>query len=190
MTKASGAADFSVAQDGSLVYVRAGTGVSRGVSLVWVDRQGREEPLPVALANYRWPRVSPDGTQITFASPRDGALIEVYVMNADGTNQTRITFNPTANDDQPDYSPDGTKIVFGINRDGNAEIYVMQADGSEQKRLTSSPGLDRAPAWSPDGSRIAFESDRLTDLDIFVMNADGTDPRPAIARPAYDQQPT
>ena len=71
-------------------------------------------------------------------------------MDADGSNQTRLTNNP-ASDAQPAWSPDGTKIAFNSDRDGNFEVYVMDADGSNQTRLTNNPADDGGPAWSPDG---------------------------------------
>ena len=62
-------------------------------------------------------------------------------MNADGSNQTRLTNNP-AYDFSPIFSPDGTRIAFGSRRDNNIEIYVMNADGSNQTRLTNDPADD------------------------------------------------
>lgn len=80
-------------------------------------------------------------------------------MNADGSEQTRLTNNPKV-DNWPNWSPDGKRIAFTSYRDGNAEIYVMNADGSGQMQLTDNPASDLWPVWSPDGSRIAFVSDR------------------------------
>ena len=73
--------------------------------------------------------------KIIFQSKIDGNW-EIYVMNADGNNQTRLTDN-SADDVYPTWSPDGTKIAFHSNRDGNWEIYVMNADGSNQINLTN-----------------------------------------------------
>jgi Tol biopolymer transport system component len=111
--------------------------------------------------------------KIVFTSTQD-RNVEIYVMNADGGGQTRLTNNP-AFDGDPVWSPDGTRIAFTSTRDGNEEIYSMNADGTNQTRLTNNLALDRTPAWSPDGAQIAFASNRgLGTFDIFVMNADGS----------------
>ena len=67
-------------------------------------------------------------------------------MNADGTNQTRLT-NNSASDTYPAFSPDSSQIAFDSNRDGNDEIYVMKADGTGQTRLTNAAGVDSYPDW-------------------------------------------
>jgi Tol biopolymer transport system component len=125
------------------------------------------------------PMWSPDGTKVVFHSIRDGNY-EVYVMNADGSNQTRLTNNPAPSWSPgnwfPAWSPDGTKIAFCSARDGNDEIYIMNADGSNQTRLTNNPADDNYPSWSPDATKIAFTSDRDGISEIYVMDADGSNP--------------
>jgi len=110
--------------------------------------------------------------KIAFYSDRDDNN-ETYIMNADGSNQTRLTNQP-GSDHFPALSPDGRRIAFVSERDGNAEIYVMTADGTDQTRLTFDPAEDRLPAWSPDSTKIAFNSDRAGNLDLYAMNADGS----------------
>jgi Tol biopolymer transport system component len=132
------------------------------------------------------PAVSPDGARIAFTSERDGNR-EVYVMNADGSGQQRLTTtggrvsSPAFDsvDENPSWSPDGTRIAFDSTRDGNWELYVMNADGSGQTRLTDHPALDARPVWSPDGRQIAFESEREARgaRHVYVMDADGVAPR-------------
>ena len=90
--------------------------------------------------------VSIHGTKIAFVSFRDGNS-EVYVMNADGTGQTRLT-NAAGPDTDPVFSPNGTKIAFVSTRDGYWEIYVMNADGTGQTNLTNDAGTDTDPVFN------------------------------------------
>jgi len=111
-------------------------------------------------------------------------------MNANGTDQTRLTTN-TSIDDKPAWSPDGSKIAFASYRDGNdqiSEIYVMNPDGTNQTRLTTNTGY--APTWSPDGSKIAFGSYRDGNYGIYVMNADGTEQTRLITDTEFDDTPS
>jgi Tol biopolymer transport system component len=108
-----------------------------------------------------------NGGLVTFS--RSG---EIYVINADGSGQRRLTRN-RAKDIAPVGSPDGRRIAFASDRDGNFELYVMAANGSRPRRLTWNAGVDADPTWSPDGRRIAFESKRGESSEIYVMNADG-----------------
>jgi Tol biopolymer transport system component len=110
--------------------------------------------------------------KIAFQSDRDGNY-EIYVMNPDGTGQTRLT-NNNYDDGAPAWSPDGTKIAFHTNRDGNHEIYTMNTDGSGQTRLTNNNYNDEWPSWSPDGTKIIFSRDLGGNWEIYVMNADGS----------------
>jgi len=126
---------------------------------------------------------SPDGTKIAFSAQREqeqGPPLfwnkEIYVMNADGTGQTRLT-NSRAQDVEPVWSPDGSRIAFTSQLTvvgGYSDIYVMNADGTGQAKLTNGAGWDDSPSWSPDGSQIAFVSRRDGNADIYVMKADGT----------------
>ena len=96
------------------------------------------------------PHFSPDGTKIVFQSARDGQP-EIYVMNADGSGQTRLT-NNSAWDTAPVWSPDGTKILFTSLRDGpmSPALYLMNADGSNQTRVTDgSDGVWRTIPTAP-----------------------------------------
>ncbi|MBU0492365.1 MAG: VCBS repeat-containing protein [Chloroflexi bacterium] len=140
------------------------------------------------------------GGVLAFYSERDGNG-EIYVMNADGSDQRRLTFN-NADDFTPVWSPDGKLIAFTSDRDDpkprtcfpncTYQIYVMNADGAEQgsgnqQRLTNLPHGADHPAWSPDGTMLSFDADPEGDGSwvIYVINvpealkgtANGT-PRP------------
>src|SRR5205823_6130734 len=116
---------------------------------------------------------------IAFQSSRDGNN-EIYVMNSDGSDQTRVTFDPR-DDRRPDISPNGKQIVFASNRitegnpEGDFEIFVMNADGADVKQLTSNAADDQWPRWSPDGRWIAFHSNVAGNYEIYLIRPDGTD---------------
>ena len=130
------------------------------------------------------PDVVPTVGRITFASVRMGNT-DIYVMDADGTNETRLTDN-RALDINPAWSPDGRRIAFTRS----ADIYVMNADGTNEMRLTENKARYADPAWSPDGHHIAFTSDRDGNWNIYVMDADGTNETRLTDNEASDDQPT
>jgi len=132
-------------------------------------------PTPAPTAT---PTPVPASGRIAFYSSADGND-EIYMINADGSGQTRLTNDPLA-DRYPDWSPDGSKIAWW--RDG--QIWVMNADGSAQTNLTNSGGV--RPSWSPDGAKIVFESDS----EIYVMNADGSAQTRLTNNSAYDGRPS
>ncbi|MBC8508785.1 MAG: PD40 domain-containing protein [Anaerolineales bacterium] len=117
---------------------------------------------------------------ILFSSYRDGES-ELYTMNADGSNLTRLTASKDRAN-QPTWSPDGRWIAFVKRFDGfNSEIMAMPFDALDGEnpnlsmvRLTHSRALDVEPDWSPDGSQIAFTSTRSGNMHIWVMMANGS----------------
>jgi len=112
--------------------------------------------------------VPDENSQIAFTRNMVG-----YVMNADGTNQTRwLTEGGLM--DKAAWSPDGSKLAFSSSRESNTHIYVVNADGTNVTRLTNAPHNDYWADWSPDGTRIAFSRYVNGYTDIFVINPDGS----------------
>ena len=122
------------------------------------------------LASGRSPVWSRDGTKIAFTMDNP---LELFSINADGTNQRQITHD-SAYTRNPSWSPDGGKIAFLSQRDGNNELYTINADGTNILRLTNDAGDDIFPYWSPDGTKILFVSNRGGHNQIYRMNSDGT----------------
>jgi hypothetical protein len=134
------------------------------------------------------PSWSPDATRLAFATKRDGNW-EIYVMDRDGGNLTRLTDDPS-DDTNPAWSPDGSRIAFESTREGYAEIYVMAVGGGEAVNISNAPfSSEHGPTWSPDGGRIAFYSDRDGEWDVYVMGSDGSDPVKLTGDNTNDQVP-
>lgn len=132
----------------------------------WLDR-------PANIARDGSPSWSPDARRIAFYSEHDG-YGEIYVMNADGSEPTRLT-KTRSDEGYPSWSPDGRTITFDSNPSGDFDIYAMDTDGSSVVRLTAQPSREVGASWSPDGKRIAFMSNREGGFDVYMMNADGSD---------------
>ncbi|HJQ34621.1 MAG TPA: S8 family serine peptidase [Pyrinomonadaceae bacterium] len=141
------------------------------VYLMNVDGTNRVN-LTNNLADNEYPTWSPDGSKIGYVSTVSGTGCDLYVANADGTNQHALNLSPMPSDIFGwDWSPDGTKIVF---EDGNGDIAVVNADGTGRVTIVSNAAWDWQPRWSPDGSKIVFTSDRTGSSQLYVMNPDGT----------------
>jgi len=138
---------------------------------------------------------SPDGTKIVFSSLRsayptnelsraeqrklavDPAYFgEVYIMNADGSDQTRLTDWP-GYDGGTFFSPDGERIIWRhFDEKGLiADVYTMKLDGSDRRRLTSFASMSWAPYFHPSGEYVLFASNKLgfTNFELYLVDALG-----------------
>ena len=124
-------------------------------------------------AHDKMPTFTPDGTQIAFISDR-GGTDQIFLMNADGSDQTQLTDVDYKFFGILRFSPVGDKLVFSINRGGySPEICTMNINGSDQKILAE--GLN--PRYTPDGRKIVYETYRAPEegwIEIYEMNSDGS----------------
>jgi len=193
-----------------------GSNVSNILTNIWVinaDGSGRTPLTKLthvsAITLGRAPAWSPDGRHIASQSLRvlDGSdagspnnIHNIWLMNADGTNQTPLSGLTAASSLNPVWSPSGSRIAFESSRvlDGAdaaiatvTNIWVMNADGSGATPLTRLMATNMRsfePVWSPDGSKIAFLSNRALDgsdildtnsiANIWAMNPDGSGATP------------
>jgi TolB protein len=120
------------------------------------------------------PSWSPDGQRIAYHSNCDGGD-DVWIMNADGSNQTRSMNGPTTNG-TPFWSPDGQWIAFSTNRTGPNDIWIVRPDGTDARPINSDPTLDTYPAWSPDSQQLVWTCGQS--LCLGNINAVGAIPIP------------
>ncbi len=152
--------------------------------------------LTTAVGYDGGPFFSPDGKKIVYRAyhPTDSAELadyksllaqrivrpskmEIWVMNADGTDQRQITRLGGANF-APFFTPDGKRIIFSSNyrnpRSGNFDLFLVNLDGSGLEQVTTSPEFDGFPQFSPDGRRLVWASNRLAgnphETNIFIAD--------------------
>jgi hypothetical protein len=112
--------------------------------------------------------------RIVFASNRDDNT-EIYMMDADGSNQTRLT-DLTAWNTSPSWSWGGESVYFASDRTQNWEIFVLRVNGSGLLQLTDSLEASYTPVLSPDGGNIVYALGSDETSELWMMNAGGSEP--------------
>jgi Tol biopolymer transport system component len=146
-----------------------GSNITRITNNEWIDDQ------PV------W---SPDGSKIAFRSDRGGITLDIWTMNANGSNPVNLTPDAvpaTSVEGRPTWSPDGSRIAFTSDLDAypRTRIWSVRTDGTDRRVITNSAASeDDQAAWSPDGQTIAFQrTGAATFGDLFLVNAGGGNER-------------
>jgi S1-C subfamily serine protease len=138
------------------------------------------------------PAISPDGTRIAFirtnlATSED----DIYLVDFDGGDVTKVTDTPDAGVFVPAWSPDGQWIVYDLTPDGGSgDIWKIRPDGTEATRLTTNPANETWPIYSPDGTKIVYTSSQDGDAELFVMDDDGSSARQLTNNDDFDSSPT
>ena len=156
MTPSNAKVQFSLSRDGDLVYLEGRSDDSRDAAqpLVWLDRQGTEQPLTEARQRFSKPRLTADGRTVFVEVADPEPAIWAYDLNR-GT-LTRVTHGGVSYGPVP--SPDGTRVAYRATRDGVAGALLARVDGSGEQRLTSTKRIDIPTSWSPDGKLLALTS--------------------------------
>ena len=163
--------------DGKTLAYCAFRSVAVGADIYTISVDGGEETrLTTAEGLDDGPEYSPDGKHIWFNSVRTG-LMQVWRMNADGSEQTQMTFDETRNAWFPHVSPDGKQVIYITYHVGdldpgqhlanyNVELWLMPAAGGQPKRvaeLFGGQGTINTNSWAPDSRHVAFVSYRLNE---------------------------
>ena len=166
-----GVARMALAEDGSLVYVTGAAGAGALRSFVWVDREGREEPLPLPPRAYFHLRLSPDGTRVAVGVADDGAPA-LWVYDVGSAAGLRLTQEARAV--APLWTPDGERVVFTWNVGGSNDLFWIPADGSgEGEPLTTSDVNDVSTSVTPDGRAALFVRVEGAQREIWEVALDG-----------------
>jgi Tol biopolymer transport system component len=170
--------------------------LSGAYGIMTADPEGGNVVRLTDGVNDSWAAWSPDGSKILFSSTSYDASIgpcepgfphefgcptDIYVMDADGSNVTRLTEDPRP-EFMPVWSPDGSRIAFVREADpvpaAFDAIFTMDPDGTDVRQVSSADGgSDFWPSWSPDGSTIVFAAIRREDWGIWAVDADGSNER-------------
>ena len=163
----TGAAQYSISASGSLVYV-PGRAQADQRRLVWVARNGAEQPAAAPPRAYMFPRISPDGRRVVVGIAGEESQLWLYDLSREAL--TRFTFEGNVNLSAA-WTPDGKGIAFQLSKEGPPNIYWQRADGSGGlERLTTSEHTQVPISWSPDGQLLAFiEVDPSTQRDIWML---------------------
>jgi serine/threonine-protein kinase len=165
----SGAGEFSVSTTGSLLYAPGGVLPDAERSLVWVDRSGNAEPLPLPSRAYLSPRISPDGRRAAVWTQGDR---NVWVIDLARGIMTRLTSE--GRNARAIWTPDSQRITYTSATAGAENIFSRPADGSgPAERLTTSDLQQTVSSWSPDGHTLLFMvTPPATGYDIWVLTGD------------------
>jgi Tol biopolymer transport system component len=179
-TKIAAGQDASWSPDGTRI---AFEGAGGAIWSVAPDGSGLVQ-LTSGVGFDGFPAYSPDGAKIAYyhGQSNDRAI---FVMNADGSNQTRVADFQADTMGRPVWSPDGSMLAFDLYfTDQTWDIYAVNSDGSGLANLAGDLNRDETdPVWAPDGTKIAFQAssvlartvDNTGTFELYVMNPDGTD---------------
>ncbi|MEM8960840.1 MAG: hypothetical protein AAGD38_05120 [Acidobacteriota bacterium] len=165
----------SISSDGQWVAFGHADAVNTDIFVCQREACSAPQQITKASGIDTNPAWSPDGSQIAFTSDRSGRP-NVYVMERDGSNVRRISFDGNYNDGAA-WHPEGTLIAYASRRGNRFQITVTDAVTLETRTLTSGPHSYEEPTWSPNGRYLAFSEKRGRSSQIWVIDSDGGAPR-------------
>ena len=179
LQSSDGAAQLSVAGEGSAVYISSGPDSDQR-RLVAVDRTGAATAFAAPPRRYVTPRLAPDDRRLLVMV--EGPIADLWLYDISSGVLSQTTFDASAS--YPVWTPDGLRATFSSNKGGVPNLFwtdVFQQRPAE--RLGASDNLRIPGSWSPDGPTLAFvEQKPATGRDIWLLPLD----RDRAARPFID----
>jgi Tol biopolymer transport system component len=169
----TGVRQYAVSNSGTLVYMPGGGATAPTRTLVWVNRDGEEEPLAAPANVYAYPKISPDGTRVALTVAADGS--DIWIWDFTRETLTRLTFDRKGSI-QPVWTPDGRRIVYRSLREGlMGSVYWKASDGTgEDEKLASAPDRSLLPySWSSDGNTLVMGEIGNAIFDIGILAVEG-----------------
>lgn len=176
----TGAANYGVGDNGTLVYATGDTGL-RVETLVWVDEDGREEPLGMRPCMCAGQILSPDGTRMAVTIGTLDGDADIWIWSLAGRTLTRLTSEPGLQM-APLWTPDGQRIVYR-SPEG---LYWRNADGTgTPERLL--PGSDRLPWSFTADDRIVVQDTGAGSQDVGIVSVAGDHARQPLLSGAFNE---
>jgi len=182
-----GPAQYDVAKDGSLVYLAGASSATAEKSLVWVDRDGRFEPVTQSRRAFGSPRLSPDDRRVALEIAEGGTASDVWIHDIGRDALRRATLGGGR---APLWSSDG-RITYAARLDDGWYLLRNKADGSGEAEKLIANG-DRslfADMWSPDGKTLLYTmSIPERGWDEFQFSTVDSSSRSFVSSPHYDSE--
>jgi serine/threonine-protein kinase len=175
MSQNTGAAHFALSQRGDLAYVPGGVeGGNRTV--VWVDRSGKTETVPLKPASYLYPRIAPDGQSM--AVEIEGPNHDFYFYDFARTVLSMVTTDGMSHN--PVWSTDGKRLAYRSWLAGGMTMWLMNADRSGTPARLDPNGTRQSPvSFSTDGRFLTFDQkDSQNGDDAWILPLAGGESRP------------
>lgn len=147
-------------------------------------------PTPLTLP------IGTGGGVIAFASDRDGGRMDIYLINADGSELTQITHT---RDDEiaPSWSPDGSKLAYLVSKHGQLQLAILNLESAltdpvayHSKLLVEDPVDSSSPSWSLDGNTLYYSAYQNDELDLYKINIDGSSKIQITQTDYHEKHPT
>jgi len=177
----TGTAEFDVSATGTLVYATGGAGAAPARTLVWVDREGREQPVGAQPRSYVHPRLSPDGARL--AVDITDQENDIWVWDFNRRTLLRVSSDPGL-DQTPAWMSDSQRLLYSSQASGVFSVVRQSADSTGTvERLATTANPTRLSSVSADGRHVFMSEARAasaTDIMVLDLSRSPSEPRPLL----------